>query len=357
MHFLNLRSKLLAQDTIVRMVIDGGILATFLIVIGSLLDTPVHIFREHSIWESAHLFIIASAFVYSMGGGFAFVALSRVEGEIKRCLFYVFLGGTTIFVALVIFDELWHIFFGLDENAWTPPHLMFWAGVLIELWGLLLLSRYVARGKTFRQSFLATQGRLLSITAGVVCILLFLIYEFDIPAAAGLADDIPGFAYPGAGTLVFVTGLMVIRIMIDRPFFLLAASTIGWFFFWLTGTTIEVIWGASFILMPFPIMVQALTIDLLFLGVLKGTRKQCLWRLILGMFIASVVSYWSMVGWASEVTKLPQQLQGGLFQWITWFWMLAPGLSLVPSLIVWRLEKCRHFLIFLLLDFLICVTI
>ncbi|MBI1888855.1 MAG: hypothetical protein HYS15_02905 [Candidatus Spechtbacteria bacterium] len=316
------------QKAIMSMVVDAGILGTACIAIGSLWDTFVHIVRQHSLLEPAHLFIIAAAFLYSVGAGLALLAVRKSEGKIKRCLWCVFTGGTTVFVSIVIFDEIWHIFFGLETSGWSPPHLLFWIGILVELWGLVMLAQHMG-----------SKGRLLLISAAMISILMFLLLQYDVPAAAGLAQSTPGFTYPVTGTAILVTGLMLLRVLIDRSLVISVAAIVAWLFFWLTGRSIEALTNTDFLVMPFPVITQAVVIDWWFSSIAKTARRRSLPWLFGGALFVSAVSYWSIVAWAGQVTQLPHQLSGGILQWMIWFWMLVPATSLISGLLVWRLSS------------------
>jgi hypothetical protein len=322
-----------------RYVVHGGLVATACISIGSLWDTLIHITQGHWLLAPAHLVIIAATVLFTACGGAGLFYMRRADALTRRALTMVWAGGMLVVVSLVVIDEIWHVFFGLDTTGWSPPHLLFWLGMLIELFGLVLLSRLMQRAGSPQRASWWPPGELLLSCAAILVILLFNLLEYDVPASMGIADERPPFTYPVVGTLLFVAGMLVVRAALQPPLAVTLAAAIAWLFFGLTGVVIEVLSGIAYVVLPFPIMIPALALD---------GWMALIWRhhiplrrsAFLGAALAvGAVCYWSMIGWAAYVMALPHQLSGTPLDWLRWFVVFIPALSCLAGYSAWRVVR------------------
>ncbi len=329
---------MLSDKRISRFIITGGLAAVACIGIGSLWDTMIHITMGHTLLAPAHLFIIASAFFFTLSGFTALFLMRRADQIARAHLKTVMRGGLTLFIALVVVDEIWHLLFGLDTSGWSPPHLLFWAGALMELFGLLMLERWLStkNDTSTRQKKIRVSQLLLA--ASVLTILLFLFLEFDVPHSR-IERFIPGYTYPVVGTTIFVTGILVVGRAVRGSFLVTAAAIIAWLFFWLTGSTIEFLSSFSFVEPPFPIFIPALIYGVWSKFVWKDKTPIRLSQFIYAAIPLSLVCYWAMVGWAANVTQLPQQISGLPSDWILWCATFIVPILLIAAFIAWRIAK------------------
>jgi len=319
--------------------VHGGIIATALISMGALWDTLIHITRGHWLLAPAHLVIIAATLIFTACGGAVRFFMRRADVAIRRSLNMVFSGSALVFVSLTVLDEIWHVFFGFDTTGWSPPHLLFWLGMLVELFGLVLLCQILSQIRAPLASPGAPQGELLLVCAAVLVILLFNFLEYDVPASAVIADERPPFTYPVLGTFLFVTGLLVVMEAIKRPFTVTMSAAIAWLFFGMTGVMIEQLSGISYVVFPFPIVIPALALDGWIVVVRHGKPPRRYTEFLVAALFVGGVCYWSMIGWAAYVVALPHQLSGTPAEWIGWFFLFIPALSLVAGYSVWQLAQ------------------
>ncbi|MBI3330107.1 MAG: hypothetical protein HYZ81_25795 [Nitrospinae bacterium] len=320
-------------------VVRSGIVATVFISIGSLWDTLIHITRGHWLLAPAHLVILTAALLFTVGGGAALFFMRRVDDTTCRALRVVVAGSVLVLVSLTVLDEVWHVFFGLDTTGWSPPHLLFWLGMLIELFGLVVLSRISLRGNARRPSSFWPQGELILICAAILVILLFNCLEYDVPAAAVIADERPPFTYTVAGTFLFMTGLLVVMAAIMQPWTVTIAAVIAWLFFGMTGVVIELLSGVSYVVFPFPIVIPALALDLWIVIVWRNQIPLRCHAFLSAALVVGAVCYWSMIAWAAYVMGLPHQLSGTSLDWIRWFFMFIPALSFLAGYSAWQLAS------------------
>jgi hypothetical protein len=323
----------------VRYVVYGGIVATVCISIGSLWDTLIHITRGHWLMAPAHLVIIAATALYTASGGAGLYCMRHADAVTRRALTMVVAGSMLVVVSLVVIDEVWHVFFGLDTTGWSPPHLLFWLGMLIELCGLVLLSRLMLRASAPRPASWWPQGELLLSCAAILVILLFNMLEYDVPASAGIADERPPFTYPVVGTWLFVTGLLVVRAALPSPFAVTLAAALAWLFFGLTGVAIEALSGVAFVVFPFPLVIPALALDSWMVVIWRQHIALRRAAFLAAALVVGTVCYWSMIGWAAYVMALPHQLAGTPLDWIRWFILFIPALSCVAGYTAWQLAR------------------
>ncbi len=321
----------------VRYVVRGGIAATALVSIGSLWDTLIHITRGHWLLAPAHLVILAATVLFTVCGGAALVFMRRANATTRRSLKIVLAGSVLVVVSLTIFDELWHVFFGLDTTGWSPPHLLFWLGMLIELFGLVLLSRIVAGARAPLSDSSRHHGELLFLCAAILVILLFNFLEYDVPASADIAEERPPFTYPVAGTFLFVTGLLVVMAAIAQPFAVTIAAAIAWLFFGMTGLMIGQFSGFSYVVFPFPIVIPALALDSWIVVMRRKKIPRLCSEFLYASLVVGAVCYGSMIVWAAYIMTLPHQLSGDALDWIRWFFMFIPALSLLAGYSAWQL--------------------
>jgi hypothetical protein len=113
------------EGAALRSVVHGGLVATVFITVGSLWDTLIHMTQGHWLLAPAHLVILAATVLFTACGGAALGFRRRTDATIRRALTVVVAGSVVVVVSLTVFDELWHVFFGLDTTGWSPPHLLF----------------------------------------------------------------------------------------------------------------------------------------------------------------------------------------------------------------------------------------
>lgn len=323
----------------VRYVVHGGIVASIFITIGSLWDTLIHITRGHWLLAPAHLVIIAATFLFAACGGAALFFMRRADATMRRSLKIVFAGSVLVFVSLVIIDEIWHLFFGLDTTGWSPPHLLFWLGMLIEMFGLVMLSRGIQRSRSPLSDSLWHQGELRLVCAAILVILLFNFLEYDVPASAVIADERPPFTYPVVGTFLFSLGLLVLMAAMQQTFAVTISAAIAWLFFGMTGRMIEQLSGVSFVVFPFPIVIPALALDSWVAAIWRNRIPRLCSEFLYASLVIGAVCYWSMIAWAAYVMGLPHQLSGNPLDWIRWFFMYIPALSLLAGYSAWQLTR------------------
>jgi hypothetical protein len=264
--------------------------------------------------------------------------MRRANDPTRCALKIVFAGSGLVVISLTIFDELWHVFFGFDTTGWSPPHLTFWFGMLIELFGLVMLSRIIPRASAQLPSAVGHHGELLLICAAILVILLFNFLEYDVPASADIADERPPFTYPVLGTFLFVTGLLVVMAAIKRTFAVTICAAIAWLFFGMTGWIIEQVSGVSYVVFPFPIVIPALALDSWLVVIGRNKIPRLCSEFLYASLVVSVVCYWSMIAWAAYIMALPHQLSGNPLDWIRWFFMYIPALALVAGSSAWQLS-------------------
>jgi hypothetical protein len=102
-------------------VVYGGIAASVFISLGLLWDTLTHITRGHWLLAPAHLVMIAATALFTMCGGAALGRMRRADEATRRALRVVVAGSVLVVVSLTVFDELWHVWFGLGTTGWSPP--------------------------------------------------------------------------------------------------------------------------------------------------------------------------------------------------------------------------------------------
>jgi hypothetical protein len=323
----------------VRYVVHGGLVATVFISVGSLWDTLTHITRGHWLLAPAHLVIIAATMLFTACGGVALFFMRHTDEITHRSLTVVFAGSVVVVVSLTVLDELWHVFFGLDTTGWSPPHLLFWVGMLVELFGLVLLSRCLPPASARLPASWRPGGKLMMSCAAILVILLFIFLEYDVPASAGIADERPPFTYPVVGTFLFVTGLLVVMAAMQRIFAVTIAATSAWLFFGLTGVVIQQVSGVAYVVFPFPLVIPALALDSWMFVIWRKPLPLRGAAFLSAALVVGAVCYWSMIGWAAYVMALPHQLSGTLLDWIWWFVMFIPALSSVAGCLAWHVAK------------------
>jgi hypothetical protein len=104
--------------------------------IGSALDVSWHFSRLFDEYSPPHL-ITACGFLVNLALVYWALARVRVTG-VERTGWRLNALGTMLFLVAIPLDYLWHLLFGLDNTAWSPPHLMlFYSAAPITL-GVLL---------------------------------------------------------------------------------------------------------------------------------------------------------------------------------------------------------------------------
>jgi len=272
-------------------------------------------------------------------GGTVLFFMRRADDTTRRSLKMVFAGSVLVVVSLVVLDEIWHVFFGLDTTGWSPPHLLFWLGMLIELFGLVMLSRIISRSRAPLPSSFWYHGELILICAAILVILLFNFLEYDVPASAGIADERPPFTYPVLGTFLFVMGLLVVRAALQPPLAVTLAAALAWLFFGLTGVVIEALSGVAYVVFPFPLVIPALALDSWMVVIWRQHIPVRCAAFLAAALVVGTVCYWSMIGWAAYVMVLPHQLAGTPLDWLRWFVLFIPALSCVAGYTAWQVAR------------------
>lgn len=177
-------------ETAVRWVILGGVGAAALMSIGGLWDALIHMTRGYWFWAPAHLLIIATIVLFSACGWVAFWARRHAHPSERTYLQMVCCASLTMVLSLTVIDPLWHVWFGLDQTTWSPPHLLCWMAIVVELFGLVMLSRQAAPRVAEARHGLADRGALRLVCAAFLVALLFQFLEYDMPAAASMAAGV-----------------------------------------------------------------------------------------------------------------------------------------------------------------------
>lgn len=325
-------------ESIPKFVIPAGLLATFCIGVGCLWDTVIHIQSGHTFFAPAHLFIIASVFLFALSGGMALYLTRNNSNPVSHGhLKTIAWGGATTFLAISIVDEAWHLLFGFDTSGWSPPHLLFWGGALIELFGLLMLERWTSGEYCYPNKKKIRVPQIL-IAASIFSVLLFLFLEFDV-SHSHIAKIIPWFTYPTLTTLTFVSGAILVRRIVGKPFLTTIAAVTAWIFFWGTGTILEHAYQFEFVEPPFLIFLPALFLDLWPAIPRQENHSRFRKEFIVATIKASAVTYWMIIGWASLITHLPQQLSSTLSMWIVGFFAIVPCISLLSGYFTLHIAK------------------
>src|SRR3989338_1813822 len=309
----------------------GGIAAVVAIAVWAQWDTFVHTTSVHNLFDPAHLLLLAGLMLFSACGIVALVQ-SRKEHD-PRILMgtrIVAFGGIFVFFSMLVLDELWHLIFGLDQTAWSPPHMAATFGMFSALLGMFVITVEPTAG-TFRNRVSETKAILIS--AAMLMVLLFNFIEFDLPTSLWLVSVLPGFFYPVFLSWAIMTTFVLMFAVQRKIWAASIAAVISWSFFTATGIAVETATRSSYVEIPFPIFLPAISFDLL-LSLYKRTTFPLSWQLICGIAaVTFTTSFWSIVGW-SVVTALPQRLSGSPIEWVSWF---AIFLMMVPltSLIVY----------------------
>jgi hypothetical protein len=149
----------------------------------------------------------------------------------------------------------------------------------------------------------------------------------------------PPLPTPVLGTFLFVARLLVIMATLQQPFAVTIAAAIAWLFFGGTGVLIEQVSGVSYVVLPFPIVIPALALDawIAVVGHRHLARRHT--GFLSAALVVGTVCYWSMIVWAASVMALPHQLSGTLLDWIRWFALFIPALSIAAGYSAWQLAR------------------
>lgn len=179
-------------------------------------------------WSPPHLFLFGGIAI--AGIGVALHALQELRSPrglrallANRGLLLSLVGaGATLASAPI--DEFWHVLYGRDAVAWSPPHMLGLVGVLLLVGGVQLSLRN-ARGPQVGPLRLLASAALLSVLLAAV-----FEYDSDVPQfdemwylpvlVLGLAVGFPFAArsaparYAATEAAALYTGLMVVTILI-----------------------------------------------------------------------------------------------------------------------------------------------
>ncbi len=313
-------------------------MAAALMTIGGLWDASIHVAFQHTIFALAHLTVGAAILLFGICGGLAWFKLRDAGGEVSRYVRVVFWSGIAAVVTVFVIDEAWHFLVSFDQTAWSPPHLVFWGTMLVELFGLAMLSLIHAQDTPFGFSW-----DLLFICSALLVILLFNLLEYDVPRASDGTALRPGFTYPLVGSFTVTIAVVSIAMIMRRPFGATLSACIAWVFFGVTGTVIEELLGFYYVVWPFPITIPALIADGWYLFHWKTRIPQGMPAFLAASFVVASLCYWAMVGWAVFVTQLPHQLPGTFQQWLQWYALLVPASALLAGSATWHIARavCR----------------
>lgn len=316
----------------------GGIAAVVCIAVGSHWDTVIHLTIGHTLLAPAHLLLLLGLALFSFCGVIALIQ-SRKEGggKVRRGTKIVAWGGGVVFFSMLIFDELWHEIFGIDQTAWSPPHLAASSGMIIALFGMVLVMIRPSSPAFRFISFQDTKTTL--VCAAMFLVVLFNFIEFDLPSSKWLAIRLPGFFYPVFLTVTITFFFLLIAHVSYTIGMASVAALIAWIFFTIVGIGVETITHFSYVKIPFLIFLPAFLFDLLLLR----SRKTIASQLRLAV-ITCACSYWGIVGWA-VITKLPQRLSGGLIQWVLWFAVFLIAVSFLLFFLAQKIARQNYSLL------------
>lgn len=305
-------------------IIPAGLLAITLGMTGGQWDSWLHVKHGHELLAIPHIIIIGGLMLFTFSGFLAFLillfgrnALSEIE---RRGMWLALFGGGMIPFALA-FDEAWHRFIGLDQTAWSAPHMILFMGVAAVLIGLALFTH--VKSKILPMLFFAT----------VFLLGLFSLGDFDQPHMQEVVRSMrPGFTYPIAVTFIFTLAFMLTAVVTKRVGIATTAALLAWALHITTASVIGEIGGFMHTVTPFPIMLPALIFDICLFRSAKTTqdvRLEFRDYLLITLITASAC-YFLTVSWSALFTEkeVPQQLSGNLSDWVRWYVWFIPGIAL-----------------------------
>lgn len=313
---------------LLKIIVRGGILASALLVIGSQWDSQVHLTVGHRFWAPSHLVIVASILLFSFCGFFGWLIHWRLGFSTGRAgLKIALIGGLTVFIGIFVFDETWHIFFGIDQTTWSPPHIFATAGMLTCLFGLAMIEKTLSTTRdAVDRIFVSWRDTdLILIFSAIYSVILFNFIEYDIPAAAEtIIGLMPAFFYP-----VFLTAALVLTMMIGFLFcprigFSVLSAFLAWLYFIISGTAVEYFTDYSYMIISFPIFGPVIVFDALVWRLKRRGRISTLTLLASAGVLAAGFSFWGIIAWSLFFSQLPHQLHSsGFQQWLLWYIMFT----------------------------------
>jgi hypothetical protein len=227
--------------------------------VGGLWDTQVHsVGGGHDDFAPPHLLLIGASLLFAAGGAVTLFVHRRSRMPDKTALSVTAWSAIGLFVSLWVVDQAWHTMFGLDQSAWSPPHLLCFISVFASLWGLLVVCRARAEVDAWHDAYVLGLG------GAILVVALFAFSEHDLPGSTALATARPPWTYTAGGAFLFTTCLLLLRGTTQVTWGVTIPAVGAWLFFWLTGVGIEIASGLPYIEPPFPIWIPAVVLDSFF---------------------------------------------------------------------------------------------
>lgn len=328
-----------SPKTLRNLMVLFGLLGAILDISGGQWDAWLHVKQGHELFAIPHLIIIAGLVFFALAGFCAFLTLLKNSKELqptqKRGLWLAMLGGAVVFPALA-FDEGWHRFIGLDQTFWSAPHAILFAALAAVLLGLALFTH---KNRVLPTLFFAT----------MILLGLFSLGDFDQPHMQDVMQRLrPGFTYPLAVTGIF-TFAFLLTMSVTRRIghgYITAAALLAWGFFMGTGVLVGTIGGFMHAILPFPIVIPALVLELclflfdvnFLLAVSKDPAQLSIKpkNMFAFAFFTATACYIAVIAWSALYTQTdtPQQLSGNLRDWIGWYFAAVPLMALASAWIV-----------------------
>jgi hypothetical protein len=341
--------------------VDVGIGANALLIVGVLWDALYHQEEGHYLLAPPHLLTIAMVLgllfyseavlairypytakealaLFFRGRWISLVRHVKIDKGARPLLFV--LGGSLLMVVGFGVDELWHLAFGLDQTAWSPPHIVIWSGWLIELAGLVRLTNKGALWPIElyqRQTICMQDVRLVLLGASVLMISFNLFIEYQIPGAVALTKVRPDWFYPVSATLTIGVLIYSFAHSIPRPF-LSYGSLAGWIFFAGIGVLVQELAGIFFLTLPLPLFIPAMIMEN-FPSVLRRLRLPRGMAMSLGILTVYSVIFWGIIAWSRWVAQIPEQIPGPFTLWVFWYLASVPLFTFLTFIALRRLDK------------------
>lgn len=308
-----------------KLIVFFGLLGALLYAIGTMWDVHIHVYYGHSQLAPPHLTVGAGILLY------VFVGLilaplglrgKRVLGTERKGLVIIILFAVVLVLG-IFFHEMWHLLFGKDMTAWSPPHVGILLSVMGILFGFTVREAAGISPKPYRWP-LWSRIRGIIFLASLFFVTLFFFIDFDAPGLTQLVTPTrPGFSYAGSliGMMVFLsllTGKVTRRAGVAT-----LVTLIAWGYYTSVGIVIGVIGFAgedpNMVLPPLPIVVPALAVDLLFFFLLKKQSFPLSTFASRGVaLVAALICYGCLIAWVELYTRLPQQGPQWPMMWLVW---------------------------------------
>jgi hypothetical protein len=200
------------------------------LVLGGFWDASMHILTGEVpggadfLWPP-HIMIYSSFFFILIAAGVALraIALPASRAGIDDPRLWVrrnpYLGAVALCALYGILsipgDALWHLLFGIDLTAWSPPHVFLGIAAALPLFAAAgMVSRFRPLGDRPLVPALLTAALL---AVGLNVIYLIGVIEFELPGNGPLKSSMPQWIYPTvAGCIVFFVSILAARLVQHR---------------------------------------------------------------------------------------------------------------------------------------------